>query len=91
MLGAAVASVAGIKHVAYPVWGWTLAADAVIPETVIDGFRLDISRFLVAKRDAIQAHQSQYGDLITDDPDGFRLPAGLLSVFEVPFETFVVP
>jgi LmbE family N-acetylglucosaminyl deacetylase len=91
LLGAAVVSVTGVKHVAYPVWGWTLAADAVIPETVIDGFRLDISRFLAAKRVAIQAHESQYGDLITDDPDGFRLPAGLLSVFEVPFETFVVP
>ncbi len=91
LLGVAVASGAGIKHIAYPVWGWTLAADAAIPETVIGGFRLDIGRFLVAKRDAIQAHRSQYGDLITDDPEGFRLPAGLLSVFEVPFETFVVP
>jgi hypothetical protein len=46
---------------------------------------------VVAKRAAIQAHQSQYSDLITDDPEGFRLPAGLLSVFEVPFETFVSP
>jgi LmbE family N-acetylglucosaminyl deacetylase len=91
LLGVAVAAGAGIKHIAYPVWGWTLAADAAIPETVIGGFRLDIGRFLVAKRDAIQAHRSQYGDLITDDPEGFRLPAGLLSVFEVPFETFVVP
>jgi LmbE family N-acetylglucosaminyl deacetylase len=91
LLGVAVAAGAGIKHIAYPVWGWTLAADAAIPETVIGGFRLDIGRFLVAKRDAIQAHRSQYGDLITDDPEGFRLPAGLLSIFEVPFETFVVP
>jgi LmbE family N-acetylglucosaminyl deacetylase len=89
LLGAAVG--AEVKRVAYPVWGWTLAADAVIPETIIRGFRLDISRFLVAKRAAIQAHQSQYGDLITDDPEGFRLPAGLLSVFDVPFETFIVP
>jgi LmbE family N-acetylglucosaminyl deacetylase len=91
LLGVAVAAGAGIKHIAYPVWGWTLAADAAIPETVIGGFRLDIGRFLVAKRDAIQAHRSQYGDLITDDPEGFRLSAGLLSIFEVPFETFVVP
>jgi LmbE family N-acetylglucosaminyl deacetylase len=91
LLGAAAAAGAGVKHVAYPVWGWTLAADAVIPETVMGGFRLDISRFLVAKGAAIQAHRSQYGDLITDDPEGFRLPAGLLSVFELPFETFVVP
>jgi LmbE family N-acetylglucosaminyl deacetylase len=91
LLGSAVASAAGVKHIAYPVWGWTLAADAMIPETVFDGFRLDIGRFLITKRAAIQAHQSQYGDLITDDPEGFRLPPGLLSVFEVPFETFAVP
>ena len=36
------------------------------------------------KRRAIQAHQSQYGELITDDPTGFRLPPALLSVFDVP-------
>lgn len=91
LLGATVASGAGVKHVAYPVWGWTLMADAVIPKAFVDGFRLDISRFLVAKTAAIQTHQSQYGALITDDPEGFRLPDGLLSVFELPFETFVAP
>jgi LmbE family N-acetylglucosaminyl deacetylase len=91
VLAAAVASGAAIQHVAYPVWGWTLPADTVIPEAGIGGFRLDIRRFLPAKRGAIRAHQSQYGDLITDDPDGFRLPADLLLVFDAPFETFVVP
>jgi LmbE family N-acetylglucosaminyl deacetylase len=91
LVSSAVTSGSGVKHVAYPVWGWTLSEDVVIPEAVITGFRLDISRFLDAKKAAIQAHQSQYGGLITDDPEGFRLPAGLLSVFEEPFETFVVP
>ena len=39
----------------------------------------------------IQSHllAHQYGDLIKDDPDGFRLPESLLSVFEAPFETFI--
>jgi LmbE family N-acetylglucosaminyl deacetylase len=90
LLGAAVASKASVKNIAYPVWGWTLPADAAIPDTVVDGFRLDISQFLVTKTAAIQAHQSQYGGLITDDPEGFRLPADLLAAFKVPFETFVV-
>jgi LmbE family N-acetylglucosaminyl deacetylase len=41
LLGAAAASGARVKYVAYPVWGWTLTADAVIPETIVSGFRLD--------------------------------------------------
>src|SRR5438128_2434096 len=82
----AVAARVLVRHVAYPVWGWTLPAEAPVPGMPASGFRLDVGPFLAAKRRAIAAHQSQYGDLITDDPDGFRLPDGLLSVFEVPFE-----
>jgi hypothetical protein len=91
VLASAVASVALIKHVAYPVWGWTLPPDTPLPQKPTAGFRLDIGPFLPFKRAAIQAHQSQYGDLITDDPDGFRLPPELLSVFDTPFETFLTP
>jgi len=29
--------------------------------------------------------------LITDDPQGFRLPPGLLKVFSGRFETFLLP
>jgi LmbE family N-acetylglucosaminyl deacetylase len=90
-LATAVAKVAAIRHLAYPVWGWTLDAETPVPAAAQTGFRLDISRFLPAKRAAIQAHRSQYGDLITDDPGGFRLPPGLLSVFDAPFETFLQP
>jgi LmbE family N-acetylglucosaminyl deacetylase len=50
---------------------------------------LDISRWHDVKRRAIAAHASQYSDLITDDPNGFRLPATLLSAFEQPFEVFL--
>ena len=74
----------------YPVWGWLLPADHVLPITTIDGMRLDIGAVLPRKRTAIAAHRSQTTDLITDDPQGFRLPDGLLATFDQPFETFVM-
>jgi LmbE family N-acetylglucosaminyl deacetylase len=91
LLANTVASSACIRHVAYPVWGWTRPLDTPVPTTVVQGFRLDISAFLPAKRAAIQAHRSQYGDLITDDPTGFKLPSQLLKVFDTSFETFLWP
>lgn len=90
-MAAAVAESVGIKHVAYPVWGWTLPARTAVPAAPAHGFRLDIGKFQAAKRAAVQAHQSQYGGLITDDPEGFRLPSALLAAFEGPFETFIAP
>jgi LmbE family N-acetylglucosaminyl deacetylase len=89
LAAAAAADLAGIRHVAYPVWGWTLAAETPLTGPVGCGWRLDIAEVLPAKRRAIEAHRSQYGGLITDDPDGFQLPPELLSVFDGPFETFL--
>jgi LmbE family N-acetylglucosaminyl deacetylase len=89
ILAASVARAASVRHVAYPVWGWTLPADTTLDVEPGSGFRLDISPFLPAKRAAIHAHRSQYGDLITDDPSGFSLPPDLLSVFDSAFETFI--
>ena len=86
---AAAATETGIKHVAYPVWGWTLPPEFPLPTEPVGGLRLDVSAVLSAKRAAIRAHRSQYDGLITDDPTGFQLPAELLSVFDVPFETFL--
>jgi LmbE family N-acetylglucosaminyl deacetylase len=63
----------------YLVWGWTLPADATLPDEQVDGWRLGIADQLAIKRKAIAAHASQYTDLIDDDPNGFRLPSGLLS------------
>jgi LmbE family N-acetylglucosaminyl deacetylase len=91
LAAAAVAEGAGIRALAYPVWGWTLAGDTMIPGPPGPGWRLDIGSFLPAKRNAIQVHQSQFGGLITDDPAGFRLPPELLSAFGGPYETFVQP
>jgi LmbE family N-acetylglucosaminyl deacetylase len=89
IVAAAVARVAELRAVAYPVWGWTLPPDTAFPEAPGAGWRLDIAAFLAAKRRAIQAHRSQFGGLITDDPNAFSLPADLLSIFDSPYETFV--
>ena len=89
LVAATVAERAGLRHVAYPVWGWTLAEDADVAAVPGPGWRLDVGSFLAEKRAAVQAHRSQYGDLITDDPGGFRLPEGLLAVFDVAYETFL--
>ncbi len=91
LVAAEVAARTGIRAVAYPVWGWTLPPDAPIPVPVGTGWRLDVAAFLPSKQRAIQAHRSQYGGLIIDDPAGFCLPPALLSVFDNPFETFLQP
>jgi LmbE family N-acetylglucosaminyl deacetylase len=73
----------------YPVWGWLRGADEWVAEPRDAGWRLDISAQQSRKQRAIAAHQSQYGRLITDSPDGFRLPENLLAVFARPFEVFI--
>jgi LmbE family N-acetylglucosaminyl deacetylase len=78
----------GLRHVAYPIWGWTLPPGDALDATIAGG-RLDIERHLPAKRRAIAAHKSQHGALITDDPTGFQLPRHLLTVFDQPFEVFL--
>jgi LmbE family N-acetylglucosaminyl deacetylase len=88
-IAAAAAKRCGVRLVVYPVWGWTLPDDQTIADPASVGWRLDIAAHLSLKRAAIQAHRSQYGGLITDDPDGFQLPPALLSGFETPFETFL--
>ena len=90
-IATAAAHEAGLVHLSYPVWGWTLPPDAELASAAPQGFRLDITAQLPLKRRAIAAHRSQYAGLITDDPGGFVLPPGLLAVFDRPYETFVTP
>jgi LmbE family N-acetylglucosaminyl deacetylase len=90
-LGEAVAQASGVRLAFYPVWGWLLPQDETLPVASIAGRRLDIAAVLPNKRRAIAAHRSQYPDLITDDPGGFRLPGALLSVCEQAFEVFLAP
>jgi LmbE family N-acetylglucosaminyl deacetylase len=91
IIAAEVALRLRIRHIAYPVWGWTLPPDHVVNACTPRGWRLDITCQLDRKLRAIAAHRSQYGELITDDPSGFRLPPGLLQVFTRNFETFLLP
>ena len=59
LAAAAAADVTGCRHVAYPVWGWTLPATCSIPGSPDVGWRLDIGVWRSAKRAAIMAHRSQ--------------------------------
>jgi LmbE family N-acetylglucosaminyl deacetylase len=88
MVRAAVKSL-GVPIYSYPVWGWLLPPEQFLAENAIEGWRLNITAHVDRKRRAIASHQSQYSDLINDDPKGFRLPAELLSTFERPYETFI--
>jgi LmbE family N-acetylglucosaminyl deacetylase len=85
------ARVAGIRALAYPVWGWTISTKLVIDATEPQGWRLDVTPHLSAKRHAIAAHASQFGRCVTDDPTGFVLPESLLQALAKPWETFLVP
>jgi LmbE family N-acetylglucosaminyl deacetylase len=87
-MAAEAARRAQVRHIAYPVWGWTLPAEDAL-ETVVAGGRLDIAAHLPAKRRAIAAHASQHGKVVTDDPTGFTLPAEFLAVFDAPYEVFM--
>jgi len=89
LIAAAAARRAGVRHLAYPVWGWTLAEDKELAEAPPRGIRLDIARHLAAKRRAIAAHASQTGKVITDDPTAFSLPHNLLVNFDQPYEVFL--
>jgi len=72
----------------YPIWGLTLEDEA---DAGARGrpHRLDVRSRLACKRRAIEAHRSQVGDLITDDPKGFRLSAADVSRHLEPFEIYI--
>ena len=84
----AVARRLRLRHLSYPVWGWTLPPSGDLDGT-INGARLDIGRHLAAKQRAIAAHRSQHGELITDDPDGVHLSNDMLAFFRTSFEVFL--
>ncbi len=83
------ARLAPCRLLSYPVWGWLLSPDHLLPVKQVAGYRLPIATHLQAKRSAIAAHASQYSTLIDDSPEGFRLPPELLSVFDRPYEVFL--
>lgn len=79
----------GVRLFAYPIWGWTLDPDQILPDGIPRGFRLSMTRHLPAKQGAIAAHRSQVTRLIDDDPEGFILTATDLARFEGPYETYI--
>lgn len=87
-LAAAACARLGARHLAYPVWAWTLPDAAPLPD-VGGGGRLDVTPHLPAKRRAIAAHATQCTAMIDDDPTGFRLPLEFLAWFDRPWEAFL--
>lgn len=73
----------------YPVW-FDLVPD-LIERPSLNAFRvlqLDVWSVLSLKRRAIEAHESQTGLLIDDDPDAFRFDKAFRDRFESGQETF---
>jgi LmbE family N-acetylglucosaminyl deacetylase len=89
-IAAATCRRTGARHLAYPVWAWTVPGEAELP-TPGDGARLDVRAHLAAKRRAVAAHATQHAGLIDDDPGGFALPPEFLALFQGPWETFFAP
>jgi len=73
---------------AYPVWD---GPSCPMGRARSSGRWLEIQLHLAVKRRATAAHASQYGGLIDDDPTGFQLSVDLLSIFDAPWETFLLP
>lgn len=78
-----------IKLLVYPVWGLTLPPEKELNEEPPTGWRLNVEAFLHTKRCAIEAHRSQMGLVVEDDPTGFVLPKHLLEKMLQPYEIFV--
>ena len=85
------ARVTGIRALAYPVWGWTIPLKCAIDAPEPQGWRLDVTPHLPARRRALAAYASQSGQCVTDDPTGFVLPDALLQALLSSWETFLVP
>lgn len=90
-LAAAVAAQSGLPLRSYPVWGWLLPPQQLVEEPRMGGWRFAIGEGIEAKRRAIAAHESQYGALIVDAPNGFELPAALLAACVRSHEVFIAP
>ncbi len=78
------------RLIEYPIWIWALNDGDDAPRAgEMRAWRLDITEVLERKQAAIRAHQSQVGDLIDDDPTGFRLSPEMLDNFKHTWELFL--
>ena len=85
----AAARIAHVRLLFYPVWGWLLPPEQILPVAEVRGARLDVRAMRARKRQALSAHASQYSGLITDAPGGFRLPTDLLAATDRDHEVFL--
>ncbi len=78
------------RLIEYPLWIWERGAAEDAPQAAeARAWRLDVSTVLQAKRNAIQEHRSQLGQVIADDPAGFCLEPPMLAHFARPWELFL--
>ena len=77
------------RWIMYPIWLWNAKdiSELPRPEEVV-AWRIDVSAVLDRKEAAIQAHRSQLGHVIHDDPTGFSLWEEMLDNFRRPTEVF---
>jgi LmbE family N-acetylglucosaminyl deacetylase len=73
----------------YPIWSrWR--DRGLAPDGAADGtLSLDLPAWRERKARAIGAHRSQYGEVIRDDPEGFRMPRGFAEFFAHTPEIYV--
>ncbi len=88
LIQTALASLPQPKIIEYPIWDWDEKQRRNLPEqTKI--WRLDISKVVLLKQQAISAYRSQITNLIDDDPEGFRLTPSMLANFARPWEVYM--
>ena len=72
---------AGLRLLAYPVWGLHLPPDQDIADEPPRGFRLDIAEHRAAKLRAVDCYASQMTRMIDDDPEAFCFTEAQLAPF----------
>lgn len=78
-----------VRWIEYPVWMWEATNVVDLPrEEELIVWRLEIAEQLGRKEAAVQAHASQLGRVIHDDPEGFRLVEEMLDHFRLPTEVY---
>ncbi len=76
------------RIIEYPIWDWDKEQRQDFPNSV-NAWRLDITRVLELKRQAIAQYRSQISNLIDDDPEGFRLTPEMIFNFTQPWEIYL--
>ena len=76
------------RIIEYPIWDWDKEQRQDFPDSV-NAWRLDITKVIKLKKQAIAQYRSQISDLIQDDPEGFRLSPEMISNFTQPWEIYL--